>query len=111
LVQEIGGFYFSPQGVQEVNRYPEFRPLLIQIKEQKRKFFHNDFIGRVEDEERRIKEQEKDFYKLIIQKKIEDLKLKKYQLERPIRQTFEQTSLIKIGTLVKQELLPLKNEK
>jgi len=111
LVQEIGGFYFSPQGVQEVNRYPEFRPLIIQIKEQKRKFFHNDFIGRVEDEERRIKEQEKDFYKLIIQKKIENLKLKKHQLERPIRQTFEQTSLIKIGTSVKQELLPLKNEK
>lgn len=106
LVQEIGGVYFSPSQVHGLNS--SLRGLLITVKDLKRRHFNNENV-----EESQVLGAEKDFYRAIIDERIERNKRYISQLEAPSRNDFrEQLELIKLGEdKIRQQELPLKDQK
>lgn len=106
LVQEIGGVYFSPSQVHGLNS--SLRGLLITVKDLKRRHFNNENV-----EESQVLGAEKDFYRAIIDERIERNKRYVSQLEAPSRNDFrEQLELIKLGEdKIRQQELPLRDQK
>lgn len=101
LVQEIGGIYFSPNAAATKDLSPSLRSILNQVKEHKVRYFRNDKYVK----ENQVKGLEIEFYKAIIEEKINKNKEEINRLKAPLDNEYrEQLALIKSGELKPEQL-------